>query len=206
MSHVLNRVPAVERNRLAELILFHHVQGLTPGVEDFAEQLRAAGHNVAVPDLFGGRTFSSIEEGFAFSQELGSRVDTTALAATEEMPADVVFAGFSMGAMLAHEFAQTRPGAKGALLYHHGDVPIDTFGESWPEGVDLQIHVSEGDEFYEAPVVTEFVEKAGQNANTEVFIYPGSSHLFIDSSLDAYEEDSAALVLERTLEFLSRIS
>lgn len=191
---------------MANVILFHHVQGLTPGVTDFADHLRKAGHDVTTPDLFEGATFSSIQEGFVFSQELGSRIDATARAAAEAQPDQIVYAGFSLGAMLAHEFAQTRLGATGALLYHHGDVPVDTFGDIWPEDVDMQIHISEGDEFYEAPVVSEFIDIVGQTSNAELFLYPGSTHLFADSSLEGYDERSAGLLLERTLEFLDRLS
>lgn len=191
---------------MANVILFHHVQGLTQGVADFADQLRRAGHDVTTPDLFQGATFSSIPEGFAYAQELGSRLDVEARSAVERQPDQTVYAGFSLGAMLAHEFAQTLPGAQGALLYHHGDVPVDTFGDSWPEGVDIQIHVSEGDEFYEAPVVSEFIGTVSQTANANLFLYPGATHLFADSSLDGYDEESASKLLARTLEFLEGIS
>ena len=51
---------------MAEVLLFHHAQGLTPGVSAFADELRGAGHTVHVPDLFDGRTFGSIDEGMAF--------------------------------------------------------------------------------------------------------------------------------------------
>src|SRR5437773_964554 len=48
---------------MAEVLLFHHAQGLTPGVHAFADELRAAGHTVHTPDLFDGRTFGSIDHG-----------------------------------------------------------------------------------------------------------------------------------------------
>jgi dienelactone hydrolase len=41
---------------VAEVVLFHHAQGLTPGVAAFADGLRSAGHIVHTPDLFDGRT------------------------------------------------------------------------------------------------------------------------------------------------------
>ena len=40
---------------MAHVLLFHHIQGLTEGVVAFADELRAAGHEVTTPDLFGGR-------------------------------------------------------------------------------------------------------------------------------------------------------
>lgn len=190
---------------MAEVLLFHHVQGLTKGVSAFAQALREAGHEVTAPDLYDGGTFATIEEGFAHAKQLGEKLDARTEEAVAGLPQGLVYAGFSMGAMTAHELAQTRDGARGALLYHHGDVPIDTFGDTWPEGVDVQIHIAEGDEFYEAEVVEQFVERAGERAEAELFVYPVSGHLFTDASLPEYDADSAALVLERTLQFLEKV-
>lgn len=190
---------------MAEVVLFHHVQGLTEGISAFAAKLREAGHVVTVPDLYDGATFTTMEEGFAHAQQLGETLDAKTRQVMAGLPQELVYAGFSLGAMTAHELAQTRDGARGALLYHHGDVPIDTFGDAWPEGVDVQIHVAEGDEFYEADVVEDFVEQAGKTARAELFLYPVSGHLFTDSSLPVYDADSADLVMDRTLRFLARV-
>lgn len=190
---------------MAEVLLFHHAQGLTEGVEAFAGKLRRGGHDVTVPDLYDGATFDTIEAGVAHAERLGfENLLDEGVRITEGLVEGLVYAGFSLGALVAHQLAQTRPGARGALLYHHGDVPIDTFGDSWPAGVDLQIHVSEDDPFYEPDVVDQFVERAGASATAEVFVYPGSAHLFTDSSLPDYDADSAALVLERSLRFLDK--
>ena len=56
---------------MTEVMLYHHVQGLTEGVRSFADELRQAGHTVHTPDLFDGRTFDTIEEGMAFAGEAG---------------------------------------------------------------------------------------------------------------------------------------
>ena len=188
---------------MAELILFHHAQGLTDGVRAFADELRAAGHRVTVPDLYGGATFGTVDEGVAHAEALGfDNLIAAGVAAAEELPEEVVYGGFSLGALPAHKLAQSRPGAVGALLYHHGDVPITTFGESWRPGVDLQLHISRDDEWCELEVVQEFVDRASAHAQAELFLYPGSTHLFTDSSLPDYDPESAALVLRRTLDFL----
>ena len=52
---------------MAEVVLFHHVQGLTDGVLAFAEQLRGGGHTVHTPDLFDGERPATIEKGVAFA-------------------------------------------------------------------------------------------------------------------------------------------
>ena len=42
---------------MAEVLLFHHAQGLTPGIISFADTVRRAGHIVDTPDLFEACTF-----------------------------------------------------------------------------------------------------------------------------------------------------
>lgn len=190
---------------MTDLVIFHHAQGLTAGVEAFAYQIGAAGHSVTVPDLYGGATFSTLEEGVAHAEEVGfEEILVAGERAVARLPHEVVYAGFSLGALVAHRLAQTRERAVGALLYHHGDVPISTFGDDWPAGVDIQIHVSEDDEFYEAEIVEEFIETVGEKSDAELFTYPGSTHLFADYTLSGYEPGSTDLVLQRTLDFLEK--
>ncbi len=133
---------------MAEVLVFHHAQGLTPGVHDFAGRLRAAGHVVHAPDLYEGRVFADLESGVAHARQVGFDVITRrARAAAAELPADLVYAGFSLGVVPAQELAQTRPGARGALLFH-ACVPPAEFGGPWPQGVPVQIHGMDRDEFF----------------------------------------------------------
>jgi dienelactone hydrolase len=192
---------------MAETLLFHHVQGLTPGVLAFADELRAAGHTVHAPDLFDGHTFDSIEEGFGYAQQIGDEeLDARAARALEGLPDDLVYAGFSFGVMTAQKLAQTRPGARGALLFH-SCIPITgewAFGP-WPEGVPVQIHGMDHDPFFadegDIDAARELVETVGPSA--ELFVYPGDQHLFADSSLSSYDAEAAALMTERVLAFLA---
>lgn len=190
---------------MTDVVLIHHVLGVTPGVRDFAERLRRAGHTVAVPDLYDGATFATLEEGMAHAGSIGMENLMAKAGGVESGGPAVVYAGFSLGAMAAHHLAQTRSDARGALLYHHGDVPLGVFDLPWPARVDLQIHVAEGDEFREAGVPEEFVAEAGKVARAELFLYPGSEHLFADSSLPGYSAKSTATMLQRSLEFLERV-
>src|SRR5213080_580570 len=109
---------------MTELMLYHHVQGLTEGVRSFADELRQAGHTVHTPDMFDGRTFDTIEEGMAFAREAGFG----ALAAAQTARPEAVYAGFSFGVMVAQELAQTRPGARGALLMS-ACLPVSEYGD-----------------------------------------------------------------------------
>ena len=190
---------------MTDLILFHHAHGLTRGVEAFADELRAAGHRVTVPDLFDGVTFTTVEEGVAHAERIGfDRIIDAGEASAEALPSGIVYAGFSLGALPAQKLAQTRPGALGALLYH-GGVPVSTFSPSWPAGVALQVHLNEHDPWGEPDVVDELVERASTTAVAQLFSYPGSTHLFADSSLPDHEPDSAALLMHRTLELLAAV-
>jgi dienelactone hydrolase len=189
---------------MSEVVLYHHVQGLTDGVRSFAEELRQAGHTVHTPDLFDGHTFDTIEEGMAFAREAGfGALAERGVAAAEEIKPDVVYAGFSFGVMPAQQLAQTRPGARGALLIY-SCLPVSEFGDVWPEGVPVQVHGKDGDPFFAedleaAQTLVETTDRA------ELFVYAGEEHLFADSSLPAYDAAAAMLLTERVLVFLDQV-
>lgn len=192
---------------MAEVVLYHHVQGLTEGVRGFADELRQAGHTVHTPDLFDGRTFASMEEAFAFVREAGDALDAKADGAAEALPEGLVYAGVSWGVSPAQRLAQTRAGARGAVLYE-ACFPITgeyAFGP-WPNGLPVQIHGKADDEFFaregDIDAARELVATVGPE-RAELFVYPGDEHLFVDSSLPSYDADAAALVMQRTLHFLS---
>ncbi|MGB6615456.1 MAG: dienelactone hydrolase, partial [Trebonia sp.] len=56
---------------MAEVVLFHHVQGLTDGIRAFAEELGTGGHTVHTPDLFDGERPATIDDGIAFADGIG---------------------------------------------------------------------------------------------------------------------------------------
>lgn len=188
---------------MTHVILFHHAQGLTDGVEEFAQRLRDAGHDVVVPDLYDGRIFDTLDEGVANAEAIGfETIIQRGEQAADALPANTVYAGFSLGTLPAQKLAQTRAGALGALLFH-GGIPAATFGSEWPESTLLQMHVTEGDEWVE---LDEVEQLAGDAAHAELFIYPGSAHLVADPSLDEYDDELAELILERSILFLDRLA
>ena len=190
---------------MAEVLLFHHAQGQTTGFLAFADALRAAGHTVHAPDLYEGRTFPKLDSGVAYAKQVGfDTLGERGRLAAENLPNEVVYAGFSLGAMPAQMLAQTRPGARGALLFHAA-FPTSEFGGPWPEGVPLQIHMMEADEW-----VLEGDLDAARELNrtidgAELFLYPGDRHLFADNSLPDYDERAAALLMQRVLAFLNDV-
>jgi dienelactone hydrolase len=189
---------------MSEILLYHHVQGLTEGVRSFADGLRQAGHTVHTPDLFDGRTFETLEDGMGFAREAGfGALAERGVAAADDISPDVVYAGFSFGVMMAQQLAQTRDGARGALLMY-SCLPVSEFGAAWPAGVPVQVHGKEADEFFleDIDAARALVESSDQ---AELFLYPGEEHLFADSSLQAFDPAAAALLTERVLAFLERI-
>ena len=193
---------------MAEVLLFHHAQGLTPGVIAFADELRAAGHTVHTPDLFDGRTFDSIPDGMAFLKEAGfEETADRAVALADDLPANLVYMGMSFGVVPAQKLAQTRAGAKGAVLLYSA-IPVSgewSFGP-WPKGVPVQIHGMDKDPFFadegDLDAAREIVATAD---DAELFLYDGDQHYFADSSLPSYREDAAKLLTKRVLELLARV-
>ena len=189
---------------MAGVVLFHHALGLTPGIVAFADELRRAGHVVHTPDLFEGRTFGTIEEGLGFATQIGfpDEVIGRGVRAVEGLPAGLVYAGFSLGVVPAQMLAQTRPGARGALLFY-SCVPVSVFGPAWPDGVPVQVHGMDADPIFagegDIDAARELVTQA---KDAELFLYPGDQHYFADSSLPSYDADATALLLQRVLDFL----
>jgi dienelactone hydrolase len=195
---------------MAEVVLFHHTQGFTEGVRAFAEELSSGRHIVHTPDLFDGKRFATIDEGVAHTRSIGDEVlQERADRAVADLPEGLVYAGFSFGAGTAQRLSQTRPGARGALLYE-SCIPITgewAFGP-WPDGVPVQIHGMDKDPFFalegDIDAARELVETVGSDL-AELFVYPGDQHLFTDSSLPSYDADAAALALQRSRAFLDRV-
>ena len=189
---------------MAEILLFHHAHGLTVGVLAFADTLRAAGHTVHTPDLYEGEVFHDLEAGVAHAQQVGlGTLIGRGVACAEALPDGLVYAGFSLGVLPAQALAQTRPGARGALLFH-STVPVSEFGAAWPAGVPVQVHAMEADPWFVGDGDIDAARALVAEADdAELFLYPGDQHLFADSSLPSYDPAAAGLLRERVLSFLA---
>jgi len=188
---------------VAEVVLFHHAQGLTPGTVGFAGELRGHGHTVHTPDLFDGRTFDSIDAGMEYTEKAGGLDEMFARGAraVAELPTGVVYIGFSLGVLNAQKLAQTRAGARGAVLVY-ACVPTSYFGP-WPAEVPVRIHAMDADPIFNGEGDAEAARALVKEApDAELYLYPGDQHYFADSSLPSYDAGAAALLLDRTLTFL----
>jgi dienelactone hydrolase len=191
---------------MGEVLLFHHAQGRTEGFNRFADELRDAGHTVHTPDLFDGRTFPSIDDGMAYAQELGfpDTIIGRGERAAGELPDGLVYAGFSLGVLPAQKLAQTRAGARGALLFS-SCVPTQYFG-SWPSGVPVQIHGMDADPIFVGDGDIDAARQlVASTDGGELFLYPGDQHYFADSSLPSYDAEATAVLTRRVLDFLRRV-
>jgi dienelactone hydrolase len=191
---------------VAEVVLVHHAQGLTPGVVALADALRDAGHTVHAPDLYEGRTYATLEEGMAHVKATGfGELVERAVRAVEGLPDGLVFAGISLGVAPAQRLAQTRAGARGAVLVS-ACFASSEFGTSWPADVPVQIHATEADpEFdngWDLPAARAIVD---ETEDAELFLYPGDAHLFADASLPSYDAEAAGLLLRHVLALLRRV-
>ena len=195
---------------MAEVVLFHHVQGLTDGVRAFAAELGKGGHTVHTPDLFDGQRPASIDDGLELVQRIGDEeLDRRINAAVAALPPGLVYGGFSFGGATAQGLAQTTPGARGALLYESCvSLTADWSFGLWPEGLPVQIHGMEADPFFaeegDLEAARELVAIVGPKL-AELFTYPGDLHLFTDSSLSSYDQAATALVIRRSVEFLDKL-
>lgn len=205
-TYPVARLQAYRLAAVTEVVVFHHAQGLTSGVVAFADELRAAGHTVYTPDLYDGRVLATRSEGLAVAQELSfGTIVERGRRAVVELPIDLVYIGFSLGVLPAQTLAQTRPGARGAILAHSAIDPME-FGGAWPDTVPLQLHMVEGDELALPPNEDLATARAlGAATGAHLFLYPGTAHLPTDRSLPDYDVSIATPFTERVLAFLAAL-
>lgn len=190
---------------MTDVLLFHHALGVTPGIRAIADELRGAGHDVAVPDLFEGATFTSVEAGVTHAEEIGfDTVTDLGVAAAEGLDEDLVVVGFSLGVLPAQKLAQTRAGVIGAVLFQAA-IPLGAFADTWPDEMPVHIHMVENDPWVEEdlPAAREIADAA---AGGELFLYPGTGHLVADSSTPDYDQPVADQIMKRTLTFLANVA
>ncbi|MDQ2849142.1 MAG: dienelactone hydrolase, partial [Actinomycetota bacterium] len=92
---------------MADIVLFHSVLGVRPGIHEAAHRLRAEGHDVVVVDQYGGRVFDDYEEAGEFADSIGfPALMRIAEDAVNGVPDGFIAAGFSNGGGMA-EFVAT---------------------------------------------------------------------------------------------------
>lgn len=187
---------------MAEIVVFHSVLGLRPVELGFADRLRAAGHRVTTPDLYGGSTAATLEEGFALKDRVGwATITRRAHEAVRDLPAETVLAGVSMGAGVVQEVLPGRPAAAGVLLLH----ALGALPASARPGLPVEVHVADPDPMAPPAQVALWREAAARTgADARVHTYPGIGHFYTDAEGPDFDERAAALTWDRVAEFLRR--
>lgn len=186
------------------IILFHSVYGLRPAVLEAADRLRAAGHEVLVPDLYGGRTCEDLEEGMDAREEIGrdELLRRAVAAAAPAMDKGLVYAGFSLGGAIAQTLALADERARGLLLLHGtSDLPEDA-----STSIPVQLHVADPDPFETDDWLNAWylrMRRAG--ADVEVHRYRGAGHLFTDPGLPDWDQDAAERTWSAALDFIAEL-
>lgn len=185
----------------ATILLLHSTYGPRPAVHSAAERLRAAGHEVHVPDLFEGQVADSVEDGRKIRDEIGNEelLRRAIAAAAPYSEQGLVYAGFSMGGSLAQNLALGDEKARGLLLLHGtSDLP-----EGAATDIPVQLHVADPDPFEPDDWLNAWyllMRRAG--ADVEIFRYRGAGHLYTDPELPDYDEDAAERTWSVALDFL----
>jgi dienelactone hydrolase len=180
-----------------DVVVFHHARGLTEDVRTFADAVRGSGHDVHVPDLYDGATFATLDEGVAHAEALGvPTLLERGRRAVVGLGTDLVYVGLSLGALPAQLLAQTRPGARAAILAHSCVAPSE-FGDRWPPEVPLQLHLTEDDPLSLPPHTDLEAARALAADGAELFLYPGTDHFF--------DAPAKAQFTERALAFVTRV-
>ncbi|CAL9414719.1 hypothetical protein SUDANB120_01725 [Streptomyces sp. enrichment culture] len=188
-----------------DIMLFHSTYGLRPAVNEAAGRLRAAGHEVQVPDLFEGRTFETVEEGVAHRDEVGrdELLRRAVAAAAPYSDRGLVYAGFSFGGSVAQHLALADEKARGLLLLHG---TADLGEDASVDGLPVQLHVADPDPFEPHDWLTAWylrMQRAG--ADVEVHRYPGAGHLFTDPGLEDYDAEAAEQAWKAAVGFLDSL-
>jgi dienelactone hydrolase len=195
---------SVAYTKTRDVLVLHRAQGLTPGVRGFARRIENAGHMVHVPDLYDGRTFTTLERGLDHANQIG--IDTTlerGVRAAAELPADLAYVGFSLGVLPAQQLAQTRTGAQACVTLAACADP-GQFGTGWPIDEPVQIHGMDHDPYFAGEGDVDNARQLVHDAHHgQLFLYPGDHHLFTDRSLPSYDPVAATQVVSRVLHFPS---
>lgn len=188
----------------ATIVLFHSAYGLRPAVHEAADRLRAAGHEVCVPDLYDGRTAEDIEEGLRIREEIGrdELLRRAVSAAAPHSASGLVYAGFSLGGSIAQTLALGDEKARGLLLLHG----TSDLAEDAATDIPVQLHVAEPHPFESEDWLNAWylrMRRAG--ADVEVHRYHGAGHVYTDPGLPDWDEEAAERTWAVALDFLREL-
>lgn len=199
----MDAYPTASEGSPVKIVMFHSAYGLRPAVRAAAERLRAAGHEVYVPDLYDGRTTDTVEEGMKIKDAIGREelLQRAVAAAAPHSDQGLVYAGFSLGGSIAQTLALGDEKARGLLLLHGtSDIADDAVTDQLP----VQLHVAEPDPFESEDWLNAwYLRMAKTGADVEVYRYRGAGHIYTDPELHDYDAEAAEQTWAVALSFLA---
>ena len=198
------------------VVVLHAWWGLTKPFRQVCDRLAEAGFVALAPDLYRGKTATTIEE----AKALGSALDQEEERVRGDMRGAVQFlrqhgatssadgrsafgfVGFSLGAAYALDMSVTMAEDIAAVVVFYGAYPGLDYGRARAAYLG---HFAEHDPYESAESIAQMeqdLKAAGRQVT--IYTYPGTTHWFFeDNRPDAYDAAAAALAWERTLAFLN---
>jgi carboxymethylenebutenolidase len=185
------------------VLVLHAWWGLTNVFKQVCDRLARAGFIALAPDLYHGKTTTSIDEAEQLASSMESEETSQALTASiayllqqpDRRGKALGAVGFSLGGNLA------------LGLKDHMAAIVTFYGTTSPENVlaqaDFLGHFAENDDFEPSEQVRQFEEdirSSGRQAS--FFLYPGTRHWFFEENRPEYDAQAARLAWERSIEFL----
>ena len=188
------------------VLVLHAWWGLNDVFKQVCDRLAREGFMALAPDLYHGKTTTSIDEAeHLASERIESEETSQDLAASIDyllkLPGRRGKAlgaiGFSLGGFWAL-------GLKDPLA-----AIVTFYGTTSPEmvnaGADLLGHFAEHDDFEPTEQVRQFEEALRSSGkHVSFFLYPGTHHWFFEENRPEYDAEAARVAWERTIEFLQQ--
>lgn len=193
------------------VLLLHTWWGLNETMRDLADRLAGDGFTVMAPDLFDGTVLTTIEDADEFTtaierggggpgglnpDRIMGRVAATLdhLLAHPDVRGDrAAIIALSFGGWYGSHVAGERSDVA-AFVSIYSDV------YEAPGGAAYLGHFAKNDQFVDSTPVAEMQKTLPEGS--AAYIYPGVKHWFMEPDRPEYDEEAAALVYRRTVEFL----
>jgi len=196
------------------VLVLHAWWGLTEPFRQVCDRLAEAGFVALAPDLYHGKTATTVEEAEALGEALGQDRERVRDDITEAVqvlrqhaathPANdhgkLALVGFSLGGAYALDMSVALAEEIAAVV---------TFYATYP-GLDYRsakavylCHFAQDDPFEPAESVAQMeqdLQAAGRLVT--VYTYPGTKHWFFEENRPEYDAQAARLAWGRTIEFL----
>jgi len=192
------------------VVVLHAWWGLNDIFTQVCDRLAQEGFVALAPDLYHGKTTTSVEEAAALGSALDQDEERVRgdIAGTMQFlrqhntnsHSKLAFIGFSLGGAYALDTSVNRAEETGAVVTFYATYPgLDYSGAK----AAYLCHFAEHDDFEPLESVRQFekdLRSSGKQAS--FFTYPGTHHWFFEEKRPEYDANAARLAWERTVDFL----